>query len=45
MKIIKSAALPSYEAIVGTVTENIEAFKADKLQKITTSGPAHAGQR
>lgn len=45
MKVIKSAAIPAYQAINGTVLENIEAFAANKLSKITESGPAHAGQR
>lgn len=45
MKVMKSAALPAYQAINGTIGDNIKAFTSDKLQKITESGPAHAGQR
>lgn len=45
LKVIKSAALPSYQAINGSIGDNIKAYASDKLQKITESGPAHAGQR
>lgn len=45
LKVIKSAALPAYQAINGSIGDNIKAYASDKLQKITESGPAHAGQR
>ena len=45
MKVIKSAAIPAYQAINGTIEDNLKAYASDKLQRITESGPAHAGQR
>lgn len=45
MKVIKSAAIPAYQAIDGTIEDNIKAYASDKLKKISESGPAHAGQR
>ncbi len=44
MKVIKSAAIPAYQAINGTIEDNLKAYASDKLQRITESGPAHAGQ-
>ncbi len=45
MRVISSASIPAYQAVEGTILENIQAFAAGKLSKITESGPAHAGQR
>jgi len=45
MDVFKSTGILLYQGVRQSVLENINAFNANALERISGSGPAHAGQR